>query len=53
MNLMIDYRDDKGRIRRKRIDGCAFSIRDGVCYFTSEDEDYQVDIEDIFQVFPG
>lgn len=52
--LMIDFTDEKtGKIRRMRIDGGAFSIRDGVCYFTSDGDNYEVPVEDIFQVYPG
>lgn len=50
--LMIDYTNTyTGKITRKRIDGCAFCIRDGVCYFTSDGEDFEVDVNDIFQVY--
>ena len=51
--LTIDYVSRKtGDMTRRRIDGNAFSIRDGHCYFTSEGIDYDIDIEDIIQVFP-
>ena len=52
--LMIDYMDTyTGKIVRCRIDGCAFSIRDGICYFTSNGEDVEVDVNNIFQVYPN
>lgn len=53
-NLMIDYMDTyAGKIVRRRIDGCAFSMRDGRCYFTSQGVDYEVDFDDIYQVYIG
>ena len=50
--LMIDYMDTYiGKITRKRIDGSEFSIRDGICYFTSGGENYEVDVNNIYQVY--
>ena len=51
--MMIDFKDENGKFIRRKIEGCAFSIRDGVCYFTSEDGDYSIDIDQIVQVFMG
>lgn len=51
--LTIDFlSDETGDIVRRRIDGNAFSIRNGHCYFTSDGEDYDIEIESIIQVFP-
>ena len=51
--LTIDFTDeDTGKIVRCHIDGNAFSIRNGRCYFASGGEDYDIEIEQIIQVFP-
>lgn len=51
--LMIDYKDHfHDRIVRCKVDDCSFCVRDGICYFTSNGSDYEIPIEDIFQVYP-
>lgn len=51
--LTIDFvSNETGDLARRRIDGNAFSIRNGHCYFTSDGTDYDIELEDIIQVFP-
>lgn len=49
--LMIDYLDEYGVIRRKVIDDMEFCVRDGDAYFISEGEKYCVPLEKVFQVY--
>ena len=52
MTMMIDY-DKDGVIVRKAIDDMEFCVRDGKMYFTSNEKKYEVDLEDIYQVYPN
>lgn len=50
--MMIDYTDKAtGKITRNRIDDAAISVRDGVCYFTVDGQNIEVDLDDVFQIY--
>ena len=52
--MMIDYRvhiNDEIKFVRKVIDNYEFCVREGVAYFVSCGEYYNIPIEDISQVY--
>ena len=52
-DLMIDYRDEHGTIRRKVIDDMEFCVRDGDVYFISETVRYCIPLDKVIQVYPN
>ena len=49
--LMIDYRDEKGKFVRRVIDDLEFCVRDDVAYFISEGVKYAIPIGNISQMY--
>ena len=53
--MFIDYRehldDDKTKFIRKVVDNYEFCVRDGIAYFSSCGQFYQVPLEDVSQVY--
>ena len=50
-DMMIDYRDEHGTIRRKTVDDTEFCVHDGDVYFISEKIKYCIPLEDVIQVY--
>lgn len=49
--LMIDYRDEKGKFVRRVIDDLEFCVRDDVAYFISDGVKYAIPIGNISQMY--
>lgn len=49
--MMIDYRDEQGTIRRKRIDDFEFCVKDGGVYFISDEVKYHIGLDSVCQVY--
>ena len=49
--MMIDYRDEKKNICRRKIDGFEFGVHDGEVFFTSSGEFFSIPIESLIQVY--
>ena len=49
--MMIDYRDSKGTIRRKHIDDMEFCVKDGEVFFISDEQKYCIQLENVCQVY--
>ena len=49
--MMIDYRDNNGKMYRKAIQNCEFCVRDGLVYFMSGHKQMCVNLNNIIQVY--
>ena len=49
--LMIDYRNDDGDVLRKTIDRCEFCVKNGYAWFISDGNRFQVELQDVIQVY--
>ena len=50
--MMIDYRDEAGKIIRTTIEDNQFSVREGLMIFWSPENDtVQIPLEDVIQVY--
>ena len=50
--LMIDYRDRKGKIFRKSVDDWEFCVKNGTAVFFSNGERIEIDLSQIIQMYP-
>ena len=49
--MMIDYRNDEGKLFRKTIDDMEFCVRRGAAWFISAGEKISVPLDNVIQVY--
>ena len=49
--MMIDYRNDNGDVIRKAIDRSEFCVKNGYAWFISGGNRFQVELENVIQVY--